>query len=560
MSSHVQLPGQSPDIPFKIPATTREAKIRFLQLAREKQRRVELKKETDALEADLGLFFREAWKVLEPGRKLYWSWHYDLLAEYLWLIREKKFAEVFPDNAGLICNVCPRTAKSSFLSVAFPVWCWLKDPTWRFMCASYSADLSLEHSGKRRDLILSPWFQERWGERIKLKFGRNEKGQFDNEDTGTMIATSVGGTAIGKGGDTLILDDPINAEQAVSDVERKKANDWIDNTLRSRLNDPSAGLILMIMQRLHDQDPTGFVLSAEPGRWVHIKLPLEAEEPEKWVFPVSGRVVERKIGDVLMPERFNEAAINRLKGRRLVWAGQQQQRPTPLEGNMIKRADIRYYGGIDPLTAERDPDLPVSFDLIVISADCAFKDLKTSDYVAVGTIGIKGPNRYILDVVNKHLDAGATEEEIKRQRKAAPSGAIKGLAAAVIVEDKANGTAVIKRLKSVISGVIAIEPEGGKVARMFAASPEWQAGNWFVARNAAWTEPLLEQLLKFPYAAHDDMVDMMTQTCIWLQKKKIDVFQIPLGDGDATGGGDGLQQKSSWTGGAGSRSPRWGGA
>jgi len=548
---------------FKVPPTTREAKIRFLILAKERQRRAELKRETDVLEGDLALFFREAWKILEPGRKLHWSWHYDLVAEYLWLVREKKFAEAFPDHAGIVVNCPPRTAKSSFMSVAFPVWCWLTDPTWRFMCASYSADLSLEHSGKRRDLILSPWFQERWGEKVKLKFGRNEKGQFDNEATGSMIATSVGGTAIGKGGDTLILDDPINAEQALSDVERQHANDWIDNTVRSRLNDPGAGLILMIMQRLHDMDPTGFVVSAEPGRWIHVKLPLEAEEAERWVFPVTGRVVERKAGDVLMPERFTEAAVNRYKGRRLVWAGQYQQRPTPLEGNMVKRGDVRYYGGVDPLTGEKDPPLPATFDTIFVSADCAFKDLKTSDYVAVGTIGVKGPNRYVLDVVNKHLDAGATEEEIRRQRKAMPGGgSSKGVVAAVLIEEAANGTAIIKRMRREVPGVIAINPEGNKVARMFASSPEWQAGNWHVDRNAAWTEPFLEQLLKFPYAAHDDMVDMMTQAAVWLQKRRIDVFSLELmGAGDGEGGGDGgLTQKSGWTGGSGSRAPKWGGA
>src|ERR1044072_2337673 len=231
--------------PVTVPPTSREARIRFLLLAKERQHRRQLAQEGGGLENDLGAFFREVWKVLEPGRKLYWSWHYDLAAEYLWLVREGKFAEMFPDSAGLILNCPPRTAKSTFFSVAFPVWCWLKKPEWRFIAGSYWMDLSIEPSTKRRDLILSPWFQERWGEKVKIKFGRNEKGQFDNEATGSMIATSVGGTAIGKGGDTLILDDPINAEQALSDIERKHANDWIDNTVRSRLNDPGAGLILM---------------------------------------------------------------------------------------------------------------------------------------------------------------------------------------------------------------------------------------------------------------------------------------------------------------------------
>src|SRR5208283_5110569 len=139
---------------------------RLLRLLKEKQRRLDMQQQRPALEEDLGAFFREAWKVLEPGRKLAWSWHYDLMAEYLWLVREGKLQEKFPDTVGIVFNVPPRTAKSTFLSVCFPVWMWLKDPSWRFQCFSYSAELSTEHSMKRRTLIQSPWFQELWQDKL----------------------------------------------------------------------------------------------------------------------------------------------------------------------------------------------------------------------------------------------------------------------------------------------------------------------------------------------------------------------------------------------------------
>jgi hypothetical protein len=117
------------------------------------------------------------------------------------------------------------------------------------------------------------------------------------------------------------------------------------------------------------------------------------------VFPISGRVVEREAGAILQPDRFPPEVVTGLKKLRLVWSGQYQQRPAPLEGNMIKRADVRYYGGRDPLTGEQDKPLPQRFDNVLISVDCAFKDLKTSDYVCVGAIGTSGPNRYILNAV-----------------------------------------------------------------------------------------------------------------------------------------------------------------
>jgi len=137
-----------------------------------------------------------------------------------------------------------------------------------------------------------------------------------------MIATSVGATTMGRGCDTAILDDPVSADQAVSDAERTTANTWIDATLRSRLNDPARGAIIVVMQRLHELDATGFLLEQEPGVWTHVRLPLVAEEDETWTFPFSGRVVQRKAGDILMPERFTPEVVEQQRARRLVFAGQ----------------------------------------------------------------------------------------------------------------------------------------------------------------------------------------------------------------------------------------------
>lgn len=179
---------------------------------------------------------------------------------------------------------------------------------------------------------------------------------------------------------------------------------------------------------------------------------------------------------------------------------------------MIKRSDVRYYGGTNPDNGEKDRELPTKFDMIVTSADCAFKDEKNSDYVAIGTVGVKGPDRFVLEIVNKHLDLPATENEILRQKQKWGSNV-------TLIEDKANGSAIIKSVKRKISGVVAVEPEGGKTARFVASTGEWQAGNWFVDRNAAWAEPFIDQIIKFPSAKYDDMADFMTQACIYLQRR-----------------------------------------
>jgi predicted phage terminase large subunit-like protein len=462
----------------------------------------------DKLAGDFAAFVKKAWRILHPTRPLVWSWHYDLLCEYLTAVKLRTVRR-------LIINVPPRTAKSTIATICFPCWVWASDPSQNFLSASYSLDLSSEHSVMRRNLLQSGWYRRMWGDKFSLSGDRNQVAQFMNDRRGQMIATSIGGTTQGRGCDIAILDDPVSPDQALSDAERRTANNWIDNTLRSRLNDPSTGAIVLVMQRLHELDPTGYLLEQEPGVWAHLPIPLEAEETEVWKFPISCIMIQRDVGGILMPTRFTESTVEELKRHRLRWAGQYQQRPTPLGGNMIKRREVRYYGGMDAATGQPDERLPATFDIKIISVDCAFKDAATSDYVAIGVIGVKGRKRFVLNVVNAHLDAAATEAEIRRQRDVhRPVGA-------VLVEDKANGPAVVQRLRMNVHGVMEINPEGGKTARMFAAAPEWQAGDWYVDRNAAWTEPFIEQITTFPNGRHDDQADMMTQASAWLLRRDI---------------------------------------
>ena len=467
----------------------------------------------DHLGEDFAAFVKKAWRVLQPQRPLIWSWHYDYLCEILTLVKRRQLLRV-------IINIPPRTLKSTLVTILFPAWVWITEPEHNFLTASYSLDLSSEHSVVRRSLLQSAWYQRLFGDRFQLAGDRNQVSQYANNRRGQMVASSVGATVMGRGCDTAILDDPVSADQALSDTERSSTNNWIDGTLRSRLNDPPTGAIVLVMQRLHQLDPTGFVLEHEPELWTPVRFPLEAEEDETWTFPISGRVVYRKKGEILMPERFPPETVEQLRSRRLVYCGQYQQRPAALEGNLVKRSEARYYGGIDPRTGLADGKLPETFDRKIISVDCSFKDTASSDFVAIGVIGVLGRKRYLLNVVNQRLDAAATEAEIRRQRE------VHRPVNAVLVENKANGPAIIQRLKVNLPGVVEIDPQGGKIARMFAAAPEWQAGDWYVLRNAAWTEPFIEQITMFPAARNDDMCDMMSQAAAWLLRTPMHTVRV----------------------------------
>ena len=457
----------------------------------------------EALANDLAGFVKEVWPVLHPGRPLIWSWHYDLMCEYLTLVKQRKIRR-------LIVNTPPRCMKSTLFTICFPCWTWLTEPWHAFLCASHSNNLSTDHSIARRSLISSASYQSLWGDRFKLSPDRNLTTQFANDHMGQMIATSTGSGGEGFGADTAMLDDPMSSQQAFSDSERYSNNRWTCNTLRQRLNDPATAAIVVIMQRLHEMDTTGFLLSEDPGLWTHLVVPLVAEEDERWVFPISGRVVERKKGEVLQPTRFTPDVVAEKRRNRVANAAQYQQRPVPLEGNLIKVSDVCYFGGVDPRTGQRDETLPATFDRIVISVDCAFKTLATSDYTAILVVAAKGRKRFILEAINEHLDVAAMEAEIRRLRnKYCPI-------TAVLVEGTANGPALIERLRLSLPGVQEINPKGGKECRMSTAAAEWQAHDWYIDRKAAWAQSLIEQITTFPSGRHDDLVDAMSQAACWL--------------------------------------------
>jgi predicted phage terminase large subunit-like protein len=514
-----------------------EEQAELLTLLEEVRRNEALNKETEALQAErkrlassFAEFAKAAWPILEPGNELSWSWHYDMIAEYLMLCVQKKIRR-------LIINIPPRTLKSLFVTIMFPVWVWTLDrenedgsfvslAKESFVCASYAQGLSEEHSVKRRRLIESAWFQNRWGEKVYLQKDQNQKSKFQNNMLAQMYATSVGGTLTGMGGNYLIVDDAIKPDEVASEPVLASLHTWFNNTWRSRLNNPAEDVMIIVEQRTGELDLTGHCMETDIKRveqggkpeWTVLCVPLEADEEavdpktltQRFIYPISGTIKDRPLGDVLQPERFTPDVVSAWKVLRTIWCTQYQGRPTPLEGNLIKHADIRYYGGIDSVSGKHDRDLPTRFDLILTSTDATFKDATTSDFVCVGTIGVKGPDRYILEVTTNHLDAPATEKEINRQRT-------KWRARHHLIEDKANGPAIIASMRKKVPGVIPVDPQGGKLSRMYAVCGEWQSGNWYVDRNAAWTGPFIDHITKFPGIRHDDDVDMMTQAGVYIQ-------------------------------------------
>ena len=447
----------------------------------------------------LATFVRQAWAIIEPNTPLLWNWHLDLICEHLECV-------TFGDTRSLAINIPPRYMKSILVTVMWPCWEWALDPSRRYLFASYSSELSTTHSLARRRILESPWYregvEEHWGEPWALADDANLKTRYQNTAQGHMIATSVGGSATGEGGDRVIIDDPLKPTEAVSDVQRASSNRFWDETLSTRLNDKGRGAFVLVMQRLHEDDMTGHVLSE--GGWTHLCLPAIAEADETITFPRSGRVHMRAAGELLWPERENAAQVALVKTRlgSYGFSGQYQQRPSPLEGGVFRR--LWWKRGTPPAT----------FNRIVQSWDLAFKGTSGSDFVAAFVIGEIGADKWLLDCVNARLDFVQTCEAIKDVSAKHPK------AKAKIVEDKANGPAVISALERIVAGLIPVNPEGGKLSRAMAIQPEVEAGNWWIPDGAEWAHDFIEQAAAFPNASHDDMVDAFTQGGNWLATNK----------------------------------------
>lgn len=433
----------------------------------------------------LAQYIREAWHVIEPGTLYVHGWHIDALADHLEALTRGEIRN-------LLITMPPRHAKSICVAVMWPTWTWTIAPEKRFLFAAYAQGLSTRDSVKCRRIIESPWYRRRWGHMFTLTSDMNLKMRFENSRMGYRLATSVGGSNTGEGGDFLGVDDAHNIKEVSSKLKRTAVIDWWDQVMSTRGNDPKTVGKVVVAQRCHHQDLPGHILSQ--GGWTHLNLPAEYEGAST---PTSiGWVDPRKDdGELLWPERFGPVEVAQLKKDlgSYAAAGQLQQRPSPLEGGMVKRHWWQWYH-----------EAPVCEEYIQ-SWDCSFKDTKTSSYVVGQVWGRKGADFYLLDQDREHLDFTATLRAIRSLSQKWPQ------ATAKYIEDKANGTAIINTLCHKIVGIIPVNPTDSKEARFASVTPVIESGNVYLKQGAPWSDDLVEEAAAFPDAPFDDICDATSQ-------------------------------------------------
>lgn len=471
--------------------------------------------ELDRVDSEESLrdFIKLSWHILEPGRKFVPGWHIDAICDHLEAVTRG-------DINRLLINIPPGCMKSLTTDVFWPAWEWgpKNMPQRRYVSSSYSQDLTIRDNRRTRRLISSPWYQQKWGDRFQPEKDQNAKTRFDNDKTGFKIATSVGGLGTGERGDRFIIDDPHNIKDGESDAIRGEAIKWFLEVVPTRVTDPEKSAIIVIMQRVHTQDVAGTILEMDLG-YTHLRLPMEYEPDTKCMVEVTGFEDPRtEENELLWPERMTRAVVERDKKSLGEYgtAGQFQQRPSPRGGGMFKRHWWKFYASPGnagrPDGCNKDPvvALPNNMDWVLISMDASFKKTVKGSRVGLLVVAGKGANCYVLDNRTRPMSFGESCDEIQQLHKEYPQ------ALRILIEDKANGSAIIDTLNNKVPGIIGINPEGGKESRAWAIQPAVEAGNVYIPEGLSWNASFVSEFATFPSTEQDDQVDALSQALIFM--------------------------------------------
>lgn len=442
--------------------------------------------EKELCSRSLAYFVRRAWHILEPGQPYIHGWHVDAICEHLEAITRGQINR-------LLINIPPGTMKSTLTSVFFPAWEWgPKDrPHTRVIGASHEQGLAVRDTRKMRNLIVSDWYQERWP--LTLTSDQNQKTYYENESTGFRQACAVA-SMTGKRGDRVIWDDPHSVEAALSDAHRETALRVFQETLPTRLNNPDRSAIVIVMQRLHENDVSGYILSNDLG-YEHLCLPMEYEQERHCTTSIGFSDPRKEEGELLFPERFSRETVERDKkvmGTFAV-AGQFQQRPAPRGGGFFEWQMLEIVEAL-PKTVKR----------FVRYWDKAGTD-GAGCYTAGALMGIDDDNTiYVIDVVRGQWAAPMRERTIKQTAES------DGKQVHIWIEQE-PGSGGKESAESTIKNLIGFKaqaerPTGDKAVRAEPYSVQVEAGNVKLLQGE-WNKAFIDEHKTFPVGKYKDQID-----------------------------------------------------
>lgn len=440
-------------------------------------------------------FTQAAWHILEPAEVFVRGKCLEAICEHLEAVTSGLINKI-------IINVPPGCMKSLLCNVFWPAWEWGPKKLMhnRFLCASYKRELSSRDSRKMKILVMSDWYQRRFGQVVIAK-DKRAKMSFENTKGGFREACAID-SLTGARAHRVILDDPLNVKQAASDAELLSAEGTFLEAVPSRIVSEHNSAIIIIMQRLHERDTTGIALKKELG-YEHLMLPMEYESDRKCRTKIGFQDWREKENELLFPERFSQNYVDGLKKSlgEYAYAAQAQQRPAPRGGGLIKDA---WWGWYD---LEWDDDFQTitnRFDYIIQAWDTAFKVGEENDFSVGITFGVTKNGVYLID---RYRDKVAYPDLVRDVKKGAEKYRLKLL----LIEDKASGQSLVQSLKAeTLLPIKAVKISTDKVSRLNAVSSYIETGKVFLPRNSNWVNNFMCEIGSFPAAAHDDQVDALT--------------------------------------------------
>jgi predicted phage terminase large subunit-like protein len=438
------------------------------------------------LRTDFDSFLRRSLMTLNPGSRYLPSWHIAAIAHRLERVRRGEITR-------LIINMPPRHLKSLTVSVAFPAYLLGHEPWRRIFAISYSSELSSKHASDFRSIVESSWYRRPFS---NMRIARSLEDEVVTTARGFRKATSVHGTLTGLGGDIFIIDDPQKPVDAQSDTQRNGLNQWVSNTLMSRLDSKERGIIIVVMQRVHLNDLSGYLM--ESGDWEVLSLPAIAETDEI-VAIGENEFHQRRAGEALHPELESLESLKELQ-RRIgsdVFSAQYMQSPVPPGGAMIRRKWLRYYDQLPQRTHRAT---------IIQSWDTAAKNGAQNDWSVCTTWMLLENRYYLIDLIRDRF-------EYPDLKAAAISLAQLHRPRSILIEDASTGSALAQEFKSIyFYGATTLVPiERDKIGRLYVNTAKFESGRVLFPRGAPFLAQLEAELLTFPQGKNDDQVDSISQ-------------------------------------------------
>ena len=474
-------------------------------------------------------FVKLAWHVVEPGADYVHGWHIDFICSHLEAITDGVELEEGEYYNRLLINVPPGAMKSLLTGVFWPAWWWgpRGEPHKRFLCASHSQGLAIRDSTKMRRLVQSEWYQKRWGDRVTLTGDQNAKTKFETTATGFREAVAAG-SITGSRGDVVIIDDPHSVEGASSDAMRASTIEWFLEAVPTRLNNPVKSAIVVIMQRLHEEDVSGVIIDKGFG-YDHIMLPMRYD-PARAMPTLLGLEDPRgEEGELLFPTRFPEEVVDRderVMGKYAA-AGQFQQEPIPRGGGVVKAEWWQLW--------ERESYPP--FDYIVAALDTAYTTKQENDPSAMTVWGVWTGGDQTAQVTRQITREGEMSAALERtytqehprvmlmyawQERLELHDLVEKVRDTMerygvdklLIENKAAGHSVAQEIRRLYGhedfAVQLMDPKTlDKLARLYSIQHLFAEGLIY-APDRSWADMVITQTANFPKARHDDLVDTLS--------------------------------------------------